>query len=469
MAARKLFLKHKGGTKKLEKNKENTGKQQTNLLKRVSFECQNHFAQPAHYDTKKLAGKHPQLKRQIRSPPTVLLMDDKNTSCIASKDIKCQFYSLEQRPEKREGRSDIGDNDGEETVNKKEPDARSQINCTDYPQECHKQINEIEAKENAKIDMLCPRSQDDLDGDNRRSIDTTVTMWHKENLVDSGSQVTGWATEASPNTSEIQNLEENQTDLVNQNSGLQIAQAVNDRSSAIKAESCPGFKKVNDHIVKVTSKPNREQAATTTNSQRKQHQSAGDTGKLRSSPSSDSVFTSSDSEDEPKPYCSQYPVKPSTDRTTHTDHNLDLSDGDYATDEPSELEDGKYPAKKFEVQELAGQQEVSFTTSSSGESRTGAGSVKGRKTCSPLRKSPFHLSKTAKDGREPETWRKGNASHSTECCLQPLSLTRDLVASLFPAFKTKTSVEDERAAVGEANYINGEIFFYIFIHSTSSK
>ncbi|XP_015277650.1 PREDICTED: centromere protein J-like [Gekko japonicus] len=451
VAAQNLFLKHKGGLGKIRrtlansKNKENVGKQQTNLLRRVSFDCQNHFAWPAHSDTEQLLGKHPQLKRQVSSP-TVLVRNDKNANCITSKDIKCQFNSLEQRPEGREGSSNIGGHEGEETVNKKEPDVQSQINCTECPQEYHEQISEIKAKENDKTDMSCPGSQDHLDGDSSRSVDTKVTVWHKENLEDSGSQVTGWPTEASLNTSEVQNLEENQTDLVNQNSRLQVALAVDDRSLEIKVESGPGFKKVNDHIVKVSSKPSRKQAATTANSRRKQHHSAGAAGSWsRSPPSSNSDFTSTDS-DEPKFHRCQYPVRPSTHRATNTDQNLDLSDGDYATDAPSGPEDGKYLAKKFVVQELAGQQEASVITSSSGESSTGIGSLKGRKTHSPLRKSTFHPSEIAEDGREPEAWRKGNARHSTECSLQPLSLTRDLVASLFPAFKTKASVEDEKAA-----------------------
>ncbi|XP_060096938.1 centromere protein J-like [Heteronotia binoei] len=441
VAAQKLFLKHNGGMERLRKNKENPGKQQANPLRRVSFDCQNPFAWRAHCDTEKILGKHPQLKRQVSSP-TMLLMDDKNTNYITSKDVKCQFNSLEQRPEEREGSSNTGGYEGEEMVNKKEPDVRSLMNCTECLQECHEQINEIKAKENDKTDMSCLCSQDHIDGDNSRSVDTKVTVWHKENLEDSESQVAGWPTEASRNTSEVLNLKENQTDLVNQNSRLQIVQTVNDRSAEIKIESGPAFKKVSDQIVKVTS------TAIMANSQRKQHHGAGAAGRWRRSPpSNDSVFTSTDSDDEPKSHWSQYPVRPNTHRATNTGQNLDLSDGDYATDEPSGPEDRKYPAKKSEVQELAGQQEASLITGSSGDPSAGVGSLKGRKIHSPLRKSPFHSSKTAKDGREPETWRKGSASHSTECSLQPLSLTRDLMASLFPAFKTKASVEDEKAAL----------------------
>ncbi|XP_077203732.1 uncharacterized protein LOC143842436 isoform X2 [Paroedura picta] len=456
--AQKLFLKHKGGTDRFEKNKENTGKQQNNLSRRVSFDCQNHFAWPAHFDNEKLR-KHPQLKRQVSSP-TALFTDDKNINCNTSKDTKCQFNELEQRQEEREGKSNIFGHGDEEMVNKKEPDGRSQMNCTEWPQECQEQINEIQAKENDKTGMLSPGTQCCLDEKNGRSIDNKVTAWHKEYLKDSESQETGWPIEASLNTSEAQTLEENQTNLLDQNSTLlQVAQAVNDRSLETKIKSGPGFKKLNDQIVKVTSKPNRKQAATTINSQRTQHHSAGAADRWRRNPpSSDSVFTSMDSDDEPKPHCSQYPVRPSTHRATNTDENLDLSDGDYATDAPSEPENRKYPAKNLEVQELAGQVKVSLITSSSSESGTGVDSLKGRKTRYPLRKYPFHPSKAAKDGREPETWRKDSASHSTECSLQPLSLTRDLVASLFPAFRTKASVEDEKAALDETFYsINEQV------------
>lgn len=370
-------------------------------------------------------------------------MDDKNTDCITPMDIKCQPNSLEQRQK--------GGHEGEETANKKEPFVRFQISCTERPQEHHEQINEIKAKENDKTDRSCPGPQDHIDGNNNTFVGTKVIMWQKENLEDSGLQATGGTTETSFNTFEIQNLEENQTELVNQSSRLQVAQAVNHGISEVKVENGPGFKKVNDQIVKVTTKTNRKQAATTANFQRKQHHSVDTAGRWRRNlTSSNSVSTSTDSEDEPKSHCSQYPVRPSIHRTTNTDQNLDLSDGDYATDEPSGPEEGKSPAKKFEVQELASQQEASLITSSSSESSAEVGSWKGRKSQSPTRKSPFHPSETAKDGREPESWRKGNAGHTTECSLQPLSLSRDLLASLFPAFKTKAHVEDEKAALGEA-------------------
>nr|XP_056709623.1 centromere protein J-like [Euleptes europaea] len=445
VAARTSFLKSGEGTR-LEKNKENLlRKEQTNLLRRVSFDCQNHFAWPAHCDTEKLLGKHAQLKRQ-GSSPMMLFMDGKIANCITPTDINCQHNRLEQRPGETNESSNTGGHDGEETVNKEEPDVRSQINCT----ECHKQINVTKAKVFDETDMSCPGSQDHSDGDNDRSIDTKIPVWHKENLEVGVSQVTGWSIDASLNTSKLQNFKENKTNLANQNSRLQVTQAVNDKRSEIKVESGPGFKKVNDQIVKVVSKSNRKQAATIANSQRKQHLSAGAADRWkRSPPSSDSDFTSTDSEDEPKSHCSQYPVRPGTHRATNRDHSLDLSDADYATDEPSGPEDGKHPAKKVEVQELAGQQETSLITSSSSESSTGIGSLKDTTTHSPLRKSPFRPSKTAKDGREPETWWESSASHSMECRLQPRSLTRDLVASLFPVFKTKASAEDEKAALEE--------------------
>ncbi|XP_054827999.1 centromere protein J-like [Eublepharis macularius] len=450
VAARKSFLKRGEGAARLEKNKGNNEKEQTKLLRRVSFDCQNHFAGPAHCDAGKLLGKHSQLKKQVSSP-TVLFKKVKNTNCITSKDIKCQLNRLEQRPEERKRSSNRGGHDSEEMVNKKEPDIQSQINWVECSHEWQEQIKEIKRQATDDIDISCPGSRDHSDVANNRPTDTKVSVWHQKNLEGSLSQVTEvteWPINASPSTSELQNLEGNRTNLANKNCRLQVTQAVNDESSEIKVESGPGFKKVNDRIVKVTSKPNRKQAATVVCSQRKQHYSAGAADRWEESPpSSDSVFSSTGSEDEPKSHCSLHPVKPNIHRATKTEHNLDLSDADYATDEPSETEDGKYPAKKFEVQGLADQQEASLITSSSDESSAGVGSLKGRKTRSPLRKSPFHPTKTAKGGKEPETWRKSSASHITECSLQPSTLTRDLVASLFPVFKTKASVEDEKAAL----------------------
>uniref|UniRef100_A0ACB8GB91 Uncharacterized protein n=1 Tax=Sphaerodactylus townsendi TaxID=933632 RepID=A0ACB8GB91_9SAUR len=442
VAARKSFPKSEENTTRLEKDKENTGKQQTNLLRRVSFDCQNHCAQSAHCDTAKLLGKHLQLKRQSSSPRT-LFMDDKTTNCITSKEIKCHLNSLEQRSEEIKESSNTSDHDGEETVTKKESDVCFQINCT----ECHEQTNKIRAKVTDETDIPSPAFQDHSEGDNNRSIDTNISVWHKENLEVGALQVTGWSTDASVSIFDTQNFKENQTNPENQNSRLQITQVVNDQRLEVKVESSPEFKKVNDQVVKVVARSNRKQAAMIADLRRKQYHSANISGRWRRRPpSSDSVFTSTDSEDENKFHCFQCPVRSNTHKATNTDQNLDLSDADYANDEPSGPEDGKYPAKKF-VQELASQQEASLITSSSNESSAEIDSLKDTMTHYPLKKTPFHPSKTAEDGREPETWRESNASTSTECSLQPLSLARDLVASLFPVFKTKAGIGDEKAAL----------------------
>ncbi|KAH0622444.1 hypothetical protein JD844_024769, partial [Phrynosoma platyrhinos] len=464
VTAEKSFLKCGQGTAKLEKNRENLGKKPTRPLGRVSFDRQNNFSSSSQGDTEKLSGKHSQLKRQLSSP-TVLFLGDKNTNCVISKyDIKTQLNNLDYGSEGRKGSSDTGSDDGEEAEDEKEFCILSQINWSKCPDQCHEHISELKAQvtEETENTVYEPYHNVLQNG----PIDSKVPLWFMKDIEGSVSQqVDGGAMYASPDVLELHSGEDIQTIQENQISGFQVTEELNrirqckteycfagEESPAVQEEISPGFKKVNDQIVKVTPESDRKQIITMADSQRKHYNSAGiaDTWEGKSL-SNDLVYTSTESENEPKSHCSQYPIKHITHRAANTSKSIDLSDGDYATDEPSETEDYSLKSllsKRSGGQQPTGQQKVSTITSSG--SSSSESSVRD-KTLFPLRKFPSHSLQVATGGREPEKGSKGTtSSYGTEFNLRHHSLTTDLVTSLFPMFKRKANLDNKRTTLEEA-------------------
>ncbi|XP_053238365.1 centromere protein J-like isoform X1 [Podarcis raffonei] len=465
VTAQNSFLKRGEGTARLEKKRNSVGKEPARFPRRISFDCQNNFSWPSQWDAEELLGKHPQLKRQVTSP-TVLIMDDENTHCITFKgDVKGQLHNCERRSDEIKDSSESGGCDSKGIVNGEVSGVPPQFDRSKCSQECHEQIIDIKAKVTKKNETSSLGSQDHLVRVDKRSLDFKVPMWLMENIEDSVSQVVGMSIDASPDVPELHNLESNQDNQEEQSSGLQVAQSVTQirqcenehciaegKSPEGQVEVNPGFKKVNDQIIKVTPKSDRKCVTTMANFQK--NSNAGAANAWEGKPlSSDSLCTSTDSEDEPKSHCSQYAIRPSNHRPANIGKNMDLSDADYATDEPSGADDyslknhGKLPASKFGVQEPAGQQEATLITSSSSSSSNESSVDDGSlKTLSPLRRSSCHPSKTRRGGRKSKTQSNGVASnYSAEYNLQPPSLTSDLVANLFPSFKSKANVDDKRA------------------------
>lgn len=438
----KSFLKLVEGTLRLEENKEAFGQEPTRLLRKVSFDCQDHFPWPTQWDTKKLLGLLPQLKKQISSS-TRSFRDAKDTrNIIPNSDVESQVNTCEQKSEERKGSRNFASHKHEKLVSEKKPDAPSQINWSKCSQECHGQINTIMVEVAEKAEGLFPSSQGYSGGTYSRLMDS------------------------SPDASELPNLEiGKQIGQEAQCSRLQVIQGASrngqcknkycvvvHKSPEIQGETGPGFKKLNDQIVKVEHKPDSKQETTTANdAQSKHHNSIDPFSRWKGNLSSDSNCTSTDSEGEPKSHCAQYAIRPNSHRVASTERNLDLSDADYATDEASGAEDvswkghGKLPVRKYGDQKLLSQQEAPLLTSSSSESGAAGGRLNGRRQAhSPLRKSPFHPSKSTRKGRKLETQNKDNPDYSMEFHLQSPSLANDLMTSLFPVFKTRTDLDYEK-------------------------
>ncbi|XP_065592570.1 LOW QUALITY PROTEIN: uncharacterized protein LOC136048717 [Cyrtonyx montezumae] len=172
-----------------------------------------------------------------------------------------------------------------------------------------------------------------------------------------------------------------------------------------------GFKKVNDKIIKITcnSLEAVEQGNSSLVLQKKWQRkgTAAVTWHVASS-SCESGCLSSDSDDDPKSHHTQYPSQHGPQGADHSDRHLDLSENDYASDEPTETEHmsmKKYlssSSRKQDVQALSRQQSLSFSTSSN-DSSTGAVRQEESKAYSSLQHSVFHLTKSKSREDEPES------------------------------------------------------------------
>ncbi|XP_035630744.2 centromere protein J isoform X1 [Oncorhynchus keta] len=127
------------------------------------------------------------------------------------------------------------------------------------------------------------------------------------------------------------------------------AQPNNMGQPKVKAQAVNvGFKTVNDHIVRVTD--NGPVSSETADGKNVTHSNFTNISKSQSRSTAVmsllSLSSSNSDEDNPNSQCHQQPTLPSPPRLGHKDQNLDLSDGDYASDAPSEAGDS-LPSRPF--------------------------------------------------------------------------------------------------------------------------
>ncbi|XP_019468399.1 T-complex protein 10A homolog 2 isoform X2 [Meleagris gallopavo] len=180
------------------------------------------------------------------------------------------------------------------------------------------------------------------------------------------------------------------------------------QSPESKGQIHTGFKKINDKIIKITC--NSLEAMEQESSSQQEWQRKGTAAMTWhvASSSHESGCLSSNSDDDPKSHCSQYPSQHGPQVADHSDRHLDLSENDYASDEPSEAEhismkkNISSSSRKQDILALSRQQSLSLSTSSS-DSSTGAVKLKGSKAHSSLQHSAFHLTKSKRREDEPES------------------------------------------------------------------
>ncbi|NXW84389.1 CENPJ protein, partial [Alopecoenas beccarii] len=211
------------------------------------------------------------------------------------------------------------------------------------------------------------------------------------------------------------------------------------QSAEGKSKIHTGFKMVNDKIVKIThSSPEAVEKGSSSSVLQQEWQRKGTTASMWhvASLSCESSCLSSKCDDDPKSHHAQYPSQhePQVD---HTDRHLDLSDGDYASDEPSETEKmsvkkySRSPPRKQDIQAITRQQGLSCSTSSS-DSSTEDVRLKGSKARLSLQQSLFHLTRSKRREHEPESKNENRARD-----VKSLDLPSSTVAGEIPAFKIK--------------------------------
>ncbi|NXE11267.1 CENPJ protein, partial [Lophotis ruficrista] len=212
------------------------------------------------------------------------------------------------------------------------------------------------------------------------------------------------------------------------------------QSPESKRQIHTGFKIVNDKIVKITrSSLEAVQKGSSSLALQQEWQRKGTAASKWhvASLSCESSCLSSNSDDEPKSHHAQYPSQHGPQGVDHNDGHLDLSDGDYASDEPSGSETisvkkySRSPPRKQDIQEISRQQGLSCSTSSS-DSSTGAVRLKGSKAHASPQQSLFHLTRSKRREHEPELKNENRARN-----VKNLDLPSSAVAGEAPACKIK--------------------------------
>ncbi|NWV38917.1 CENPJ protein, partial [Grantiella picta] len=213
-----------------------------------------------------------------------------------------------------------------------------------------------------------------------------------------------------------------------------------------KRQIHPGFKMVNDKIIKITcSSPEAVKKGRSSSALKHEWQKEGTISSSRQvAPSScESSCLSPKSDDDPKSHHVLYPSQHVPQGVDCTDRHLGLSDGDYASDEPSGTEKisvrtySRSPSRKQDFQAISGQQDLSCSTSSS-DSSTGAVSLKGSKARSSFQQSLFHLTRLKRREHESESQNRKRASN-----VKSLHLPSSRGVHEIPPFKNKETSEVE--------------------------
>ncbi|NWT89402.1 CENPJ protein, partial [Lanius ludovicianus] len=198
-----------------------------------------------------------------------------------------------------------------------------------------------------------------------------------------------------------------------------------------------GFKMVNDKIIKITcSSPEAVVKGSSSSALQQEWQRRGTVASTWqvATFSSESSCLPSKSNDDLKSHHVQNPCQHVPQGMDHTDRHLDLSDGDYASDEPSGAE--KISLRKYS-RSPPRKQDLSRSTSSS-DSSTGAVNLKGSKACGSFDQSLFQLTTLKRREHEPESKNGNRASN-----VKSLHLPSSREAHEIPAFKIKESPEVE--------------------------
>ncbi|XP_051471242.1 centromere protein J-like [Apus apus] len=449
---RKAFLKRKEGMVRVKKNKKKPLKDDSKHSRRAGLDCWGNFSRFGQVEAGILqTGKCSQLNLQVSSSMQKGTNEIKTDCALAEWEMKahtdCEAKVVEQSAEEKQV---IG---GDEDAKKKPIDS-PQRRWPEILQPCLEAVTEMnlrvgEERETHHLDSV--EQADRIDG---RPVEDSL----KKDLDRVDQHLGGHLTEGAKiplqvlqKHSPIQDLEAEQTKEAEWSAGPVLTPGQKwgqvcpqelvsgSQRSESKRQICTGFKMVNDKIVKIThSSPEAVQNGSLSLALQQERQRKG-TDALTwhvASLSCDSSCLSSNSDDEPKSHHAQYPSHHEPQGVNHTDRHLDVSDGDYVSDEPSGNEKmsmkkcSRSPPRNQDIQVISRQIGLSSSTSSS-DSSTGAVSQKGSKAHSFLHQSLFHLTRS-KRVHEPESKNESRARDVKSQDLPSSTVTGDI-----PAFKIK--------------------------------
>nr|XP_033795296.1 centromere protein J-like isoform X2 [Geotrypetes seraphini] len=468
------FLKRREGIFRFEKNKDNHLKDHgressAHLSRSKSVDCQRRLSLPSLYGTGKFQlNKHPFLVQQSSTPAHRATKEENKTSPLFNSEINSQIGNgkddLELNSEK-----DIG------LILRPNAASPSHLNRTEHQYKHSDQKYEtslyVTDTHNAQFTNSTVNSfiTDSISAESKSL--TIPTLGVKDDPDPSGNSHFKQMMKRLQESSGLHKLEENHAKLEDVSAGLTKEKVVADCNKGA------GFKKINDKIVQVIAKSSdntdKEKSKQSIDYERKLQGSGNGINSWGIKQNySDTGSSSSDSEDDPKSHCYQWPTWDVPSKRGHIATNLDLSDADYANDDPSGAEDvipkqthRKSLIKKLDALGLSEQQDHSFSTSNSGSSN-GIDKSTVSKTFSSLRKSPFCISKSFRKQKGPKK-RSGNPNANINNDLQQPS-TCDLVASLFPALKKvdikemsqdkklSEDVVDEKELIGKLEELENE-------------
>ncbi|NXT47720.1 CENPJ protein, partial [Pluvianellus socialis] len=385
---------------------------------------------------------------------------EKKADCALAKpgikaETDCKAEGVEQNTEKKEAM-------GRDEDTKENPVDSPQRRWPEILQPCPKTVTEMnlqvgKERETHHMDSLGQAGRTDgrpVEGTLQKDLGR-VEQPLKNHLTEAAKSPLEVLQKHSP----LQDLETNHISEAELSAGLAFTQGQNwvqvrpqelvlgSQTSKSKRQIHTGFKLVNDKIVKITdSSPDAVEKGSSSSALQQEWQRKGTAALMwHVAPlSCESSCLSSNSDDDPKSQGAQYPSHHRLPGADHTDGRLDLSDGDYASDEPSGTEKTsvkKYsisPPRKQDIQVISRQQGLSCSTSSS-DSSTGAVRLKGSKAHSSLQQSLSHPTRLKRREHKPKPKNETRARD-----VKSLDLPSSTVTGEIAAFKIK-----ETPAVGE--------------------
>ncbi|PKU41537.1 centromere protein j-like [Limosa lapponica baueri] len=416
---RKAFLKRREGMVRLKKTKQKPLKEDSKHSRKAGLDCWSHFSQPVQVDAAEL-----EIKAQ--------------TDCEA----KVVEQSAEEKVIERDEAS------------KENPVDSSQRRWPEILQPCPETVTEMnlqvgEEREAHHTDSVGKAGRTDerlVEGTLQKDLGR-VDQPLKSHLIEGAKNPLEVLQKHSP----LQDLEIDHTKEAEWSAGPAFTHGqkwvqvhpqelvLGSQSSESKRQIHTGFKMVNGKIVKIALSSTEAVEKGSSSSALQQERQRKGTAVLMwhvASLSCESSCLSSSSDDDPKSHDAQYVSQHGPQGVDHTDRHLDLSDGDYASDEPSGTEKmsiktyNRSPPRKQDIQVMS-RQCLSCSASSS-DSSIGAVRLKGSKAHFSLQQSPFHLTRLKRREHEPKSKNENRARD-----VKSLDLPCSTGTGEIPAFKIK--------------------------------